>query len=165
MLLLVASGCDRAKTKHAETQPQKPTSFRETMFTSVTPTADGGAYAIGVDSGLWFLRGSHAVKVRFPDLPADAADTFFVTLEITPLLDGGAYAHSMTDKSFWHLRADTAERVSEVPSLSSMPPVAPLSAFPLYIAERQKRLQAEQERDERPNPDDRPEPEPPDYDY
>jgi hypothetical protein len=41
-----------------------------------------------------------------------------------------------------------------------MPPVAPLSAFPLYIAERQKRLQAEQERDERPNPDDRPEPEP-----
>ena len=77
MLLLAASGCDRAKTKHAETQPQKPTSFRETMFTSVTPTADGGAYAIGFDSGLWYLRGSQAVKVRFPDLPADAAGYFF----------------------------------------------------------------------------------------
>jgi hypothetical protein len=130
------------------------------MFTSVTPTADGGAYAIGFDSGLWYLRGTQAVKVRFPDLPADAADTFLVTLQITPLLDGGAYAHSMMDKSFWHLHADNAERVSEVSSLSNMPPVVPLSAFPLYIAERQKRLQAEEERDERPNPDDRPEPEP-----
>jgi hypothetical protein len=161
MLLLVAAGCDRAKTKQAETPPQKPASFRNTMFTSVTPTADGGAYATGIDSGLWYLRGSQAVKVRFPSLPPDVADdTFFVTLQITPLLDGGAYAHSMIDKSFWHLRADTAERVSEVPSLSNMPPVAPLNAFPLYIAERQKRLEAEQERDERPNPDDMPEPEP-----
>lgn len=130
------------------------------MFTSVTPTADGGAYAIGFDSGLWYLRGSKAVKVQFPTLPPDVADTFFVTLQITPLLDGGAYAYSMMDTSFWHLRTDTAERVSEAPSLSSMLPVAPLNAFPLYIAERQKRLQAEQERDERPNPDDMPEPEP-----
>lgn len=160
MLFVALAGCERAKTKQAETQPQKPASFHETMFTSVTPTADGGAYAIGFDSGLWYLRGSQAVKVGFPDLPADSADTFFVTLQITPLLDGGAYAHSMVDKSFWHLRANTAERVNEVPSLSSMPPVAPLSAFPLYIAERQKRLEAEQERDERPDPNDRPEPEP-----
>ena len=160
ILLLAVSGCDRAKTKQAQTHSQKSPSFRETMFTSVTPTADGGAYAIGFDSGLWYLRGSQAVKVRFPNLPPDAADTFFVTLEITPLLDGGAYAHSMIDKSFWHLYADTAERVSEVTSLSSLPTVAPLSLFPLYIAERQKRLQAEEERDERPNPDDRPGPEP-----
>jgi hypothetical protein len=72
------------------------------------------------------------------------------------LLDGGAYAHSMIDKSFWHLRADI---VTEMPSLSSVAPVAPLSALPLYIAECQKRLQAEQELEERPNPDDRP-PEP-----
>ena len=157
IVVLVVSGCDRAKTKDTETGPKKPASFQETTFTSVTPTADGGAYAIGFDSGLWYLRGSRAVKVRFPDLPADTADTFFVTLEITPLLDGGAYAHSSTNKSFWHLRADTAEPVSEVPSLSSIPPIAPLTAFPLYIAERQKRLRAEQERDERPNPDEGPE--------
>jgi hypothetical protein len=71
------------------------------------------------------------------------------------LLDGGAYAYSVTDKSsFWHIHADVAERVTEVPSLSSVPPLAPLSAFPLYIAERQKRLQAEKELEERPNPDD-----------
>jgi hypothetical protein len=160
MLLLAVAGCDRAKTKQAETRPKTPASFRDAMFMSVTPTADGGAYAIGFDSGLWYLRGSQAVKVRFPDLPADSTDTFFVTLQITPLLDGGAYAHSIIDKSFWHLRADTAERVTEAASWSSIPSVVPLNAFPLYIAERQKRLEAEQERDERPNPDDRPEPEP-----
>jgi hypothetical protein len=160
ILFAVLAGCERAKTKKADIQPQKPASFRDTVFTSVTPTADGGAYAIGFDSGLWYLRGSQAVKVRFPDVPPDGADTFFVTLQITPLLDGGAYAHSMIDKSFWHLRADTAERVTEAPSLSSIQSVVPLNAFPLYIAERQKRLEAEQERDERPNPDDRPETEP-----
>jgi hypothetical protein len=153
ILLVALVSCDRAKTKHAHSQRQKSASFRETFFTSVTPTADGGAYAIGFDSGLWYLRGSQAAKVRFPNLPADA-DTFFVTLQITPLLDGGAYAHSFADNSFWHLRGDAAERVSEVPSLSSAPPVSPISAFPLYIAERQKRLEAEQELEQRPRRDD-----------
>jgi hypothetical protein len=155
-LVLALAGCDRAKTKQAQTRPNKPALFRDTIFASVTPTADGGAYALG-DSGLWYLRASQAVKVRFSNLPTDKDETFFVTLQITPLLDGGAYACSMTDKSsFWHIRADIAERVTEVPSLSSVPPVAPLSAFPLYIAERQKRLKAEQELEERPNPDDEP---------
>lgn len=130
-LALVLAGCDRAKTNRAQTQPNKPASFRDTIFASVTPTADGGAYAIG-DSGLWYLRGSQAVKVRFSNLPTDKDETFFGTLQITPLLDGGAYACPMTDKSsFWHIRADIAERVTEVPSLSSVPPVAPLSALGL----------------------------------
>jgi hypothetical protein len=158
-VLITLAGCDHAKTNRAQTQPKNPASFRDTIFASVSPTADGGAYVIG-DSGLWYLRGSQAVKVRFSNLPTDTDGTFFVTLQITPLLDGGAYAYSVTDKSsFWHIRADIAERVTEVPSLSSVPPVAPLSAFPLYIAERQKRLQAEKELEERPNPDDEP-PEP-----
>jgi hypothetical protein len=158
-LVIALAGCDRTKAKQARTQPNKPTSFRDSIFANVTPTADGGAYAIG-DSALWYLRRSQAVKVRFPNLPTDTDETFFATLEITPLLDGGAYAHSTTDKSsFWYIRADIAERVTEVPSLSSVPPVAPLSAFPLYIAERQKRLKAEKEREERPNPDEEP-PEP-----
>jgi hypothetical protein len=160
-VLITLAGCDRAKTNRAQTQPNKPASFRDTIFASVTPTADGGAYAIG-DSGLWYLRGAQAVKVRFSNLPTDKDETFFATLQITPLLDGGAYAYSTIDKSsFWHIRAGIAERLTEVPSLSSVPPVAPLSAFPLYIAERQKRLQAEKELEERPNPDDEPPERPP----
>jgi hypothetical protein len=52
-VLIALAGCDRTKTNQAQaqTQPNKPASFRDTIFASVTPTADGGAYAIG-DSGL-----------------------------------------------------------------------------------------------------------------
>jgi hypothetical protein len=82
-LVLALGGCDRAKTNQAQTRPYKPASFRDTIFASVTPTADGGAYAIG-DSGLWYLRGSQAVKVRFSNLPTDKDATFFATLQITP---------------------------------------------------------------------------------
>jgi hypothetical protein len=157
--VLMVTGCDRQVTKRAHDQSEKPQSFNDTNFTSVTPTADGGAYAIGLNSGLWYLRGAQAVKVRFLGLPDDTDTTFFAALEITPTLDGGAYATSFVNKAVWHLHTDTAERVAEAPSLSSMPPVTPLSAFPLYVAERQKRLAAEQQLEERPNPDDQPEPE------
>ena len=155
-LPIALAGCDREKTNQAQTQPHKPASFRENIFASVTPTADGGAYAIG-DSALWYLRRSSAVKVRFSSSPIDTDHRFFATIEITPSLDGGAYAYSAADKSaFWYIHADIAERVPELPSLSSVAPVAPKSAFPLYIAERQKRLKAEQELEDGPNPNDEP---------
>ena len=85
-VLIALASCDRAKTKQAQTQPNKSASFRDTIFDSVTPTADGGAYAISSDSGLWYLRDSKAVKVKFPNLPtpfpdstaASAARTFSV---------------------------------------------------------------------------------------
>jgi hypothetical protein len=155
VLIVGVVSCDHPKAKKTHA-PHKPTSFQETLFTSVTPTADGGAYAIGFDSGLWYLRGTEAVKVRFTDLPADSADTFFVTLQITPLLDGSAYAHSEVEKSFWHLHEGTAKRVTEASSLTRKPISGAVNAFPLYVAERQRRLQAEQELEERPNPDDEP---------
>ena len=93
ILPIALAGCDREKTNQAQTQPHKPASFRENIFASVTPTADGGAYAIG-DSALWYLRRSSAVKVRFSSSPIDTDHRFFATIEITPSLDGGAYAYS-----------------------------------------------------------------------
>lgn len=155
VMLVGVVSCDHPKAKKTKA-PQKPISFQETLFTSVTPTADGGAYAIGFDSGVWYLRGSQAVKVRFLGLPQDSADTFFITLQITPLLDGSAFAHSEVEKSFWHLHESSAERVTEASSLSRQPISGALGAFPLYVAERQKRLQAEQELAERSSPDDEP---------
>ena len=53
VVLIVLGGCDRAETNQAQTQPNKPAAFRDTIFESVTPTADGGAYAINSGSGLW----------------------------------------------------------------------------------------------------------------
>jgi hypothetical protein len=159
VLIVGLVSCDQPKAKKTQAR-QKPTSFKETLFTTVTPTADGGAYALGFDSGLWYLRGSEAVKVHFPDLPAAIADTFSFTLQITPLLDGSAYAYSQIESSFWHLREDIAVRVTEASALSKRPISGAVNAFPLYVAERQMRLKAEQEMEERPSVDDeQPEPE------
>lgn len=159
LLLLVAglAACDRPKPKQVQA-PRKPATFQETLFSDITPTADGGAYAVGLESGLWFLRGTQAVKVRFPDTPTNNEDLSFIGIEITPLMDGGAYARSITGKTLWHLREATAEPVSEAPSLITTPLSGPVNAFPLYVAERQKRLQAEQQLEERPSVDDAREP-------
>lgn len=151
-LLMVALGCGRAKPKQPSAPPP-PVTFAEATFTSFTPTADGGAYAVSFDSGLWYMRGAEAVKVRFPDAPVDT-ETFFATLEIIPLIDGGAYVHSLDQKSLWHLHEGSAEKVRDVQALSSKPVSSRVNAFPLYVVERKKRLEAERERDERPNPDD-----------
>ena len=40
--------------------------------------------------------------MRFSNLPIDTDDRFFATLEITPLLDSGAYAYSTADKSAFY---------------------------------------------------------------
>ncbi len=162
LLLIATSSCDRRKPQRMEA-PAKPATFHDSLFASVTPTADGGAYAVGFDSGLWYLRGSEAIKVKFVDAPTNNPQTFFIGLEITPMVDGGAYAHSIVEKSFWHLREGTAERVTEVPSLSTKPTSGAVTAFPLYVAEREKRIRAEQELEERPSPDDMPDEEYPEY--
>lgn len=76
MVLIAAVSCDHSKEKQTQAS-RKPASFREALFTSITPTSDGGAYAIGFDSGLWYIRGTEAVKVRFSDVPTNNPDTFF----------------------------------------------------------------------------------------
>ena len=45
-VLIALASCDHAKTNQAQTQPNKPASFHNNIFESVTPTSDGGAYAI-----------------------------------------------------------------------------------------------------------------------
>jgi hypothetical protein len=150
-VLVGTAGCDRPKKKQNQNL-RKPASFRETMFTSITPTSDGGAYAVDLDFGVWYLRSSEAVKVRFSDVPTNRLDALD-GLEITPLVDGGAYACSVIEGSLWYLREGTAVRVAEVSSLSSKPLSGQLSAFPLYVAERARRLKAGRELEDRPNPD------------
>ena len=153
LLLLLLIGCGRAKEPQTKT-PLERASFTNTYFMSVTPTSDGGAYAVSLNSGLYYLRGSEAVKVIFPDVSTNGSE--MLLLEITPLLDGTAYAKSLAGSSFWHLREGTAQRVTEVQALSSKPFSGPVSAFPIYSAERQRRLEAEQKLEDRPMSDDKP---------
>lgn len=144
VLLTISANCNRTeKAKGDDLQRREPVGFSDLLFTEVTPTVDGGAYAIGLDSGLWYLRESEAVMVRFQDLAGKEADAFFLGLRITPLADGGAIAYSETEKSLWYLREEKARKVIDVPALTTKPISGPVSAFPLYVTEREKRLRAE----------------------
>ena len=110
---------------------------------------DGSAYAISADSDLWYLRGNKAVRVT---ALADASQKLPKFFEITPVLDGAAYATSLEkESSLWYLHAEHAEKVTEVSSLADA--AAPLKIsdkafYALYLSERKKRKDMEQ-----PDPD------------
>ena len=105
---------------------------------------DGSAYAKSFDSRLWYLRGNKAVRVS---ALADASKKLPEFAEITPVLDGSAYATSWEAESgLWYLRAEHAEKVIEVASLAdSRAPlkISDRAFYALYLSERKKRKDAE----------------------
>jgi hypothetical protein len=119
---------------------------------------DGSAYAKSSDSRLWYLRGNKAVRVS---VIADALQKLPDFSEITPVLDGAAYATSSEAQSgLWYLRAEHAEKVSEVTSLvasSATQEVTDKAFYALYLSEHKKRKDAvnSDDSDEPPEPDDR----------
>ena len=139
-LLWFFEGCVRSK-KTEPTVREAPSSLRETSISSVTPTTDGGAYIAAVDNGLWYVRGVEAVKVKFIDTSEAPVD--FFAPEITPLFNGGAYAHSVLDNSIWLLSEGSATKVQEVAALSNQPRTGSVGFFPMYVIERQQRKEAE----------------------
>ena len=123
---------------------------------------DGSAYAKDSDSRLWYLRGNKAVRVT---ALADASQKLPEFFEITPVLDGGAYATSWEKESgLWYLRAEHAEKVTEVSSLADSDALLKSSDrafYALYLSERKKRKDAEYRAD---NPADFA-PDPPEEDH
>lgn len=105
---------------------------------------DGSAYAKSSDSRLWYLRGNKAARVT---ALADASQKLPEFSEITPVLDGGAYATSWEKESgLWYLRAEHAEKVTEVsPLADAVPPltISDKAFYALYLSERKKRKDAE----------------------
>lgn len=150
---IVAASCGRAKDNKPKTR-NKPVSFDEALIASITPTSDGGAYAMAYDSGLWYLRGTEAIKVTFVGVPTNSVDRLLLSSEVTPLIGGGAYAEAFGDRSLWYLHEGVAVRVTEVAKLSTPSASGPVNAFHAYVAERAKRLKAERELEDRPSSDD-----------
>lgn len=112
---------------------------------------DGSAYAMGLDSSLWYLRGSKAVRVTALAGTSQKVPEF---CEITPVLDGGAYATSLEKAAgLWYLRAEHAEKVTETPSLADSgerPQISDKAFYALYLSERKKRKDAEERADNPP---------------
>jgi hypothetical protein len=112
---------------------------------------DGSAYAMDLDSRLWYLRGSKAVRVTALTGTSQKVPEFS---EITPVLDGGAYATSLEkDAGLWYLRAEHAEKITETLSLGGSgerPQISDKAFYALYLSERKKRQDAEERADNPP---------------
>ena len=118
---------------------------------------DGSAYATDSDSRLWYLRGNKAIQVTAQTNASQKLPKFS---EITPVLDGGAYATSWEAESgLWYLRAEHAEKVTEVSSLpdsGARLKGSDRAFYALYLSERKKRKDLEDSVDNPAN--DAPEP-------
>jgi hypothetical protein len=111
--LLLLAGCD---TRPKQQEPRRPISrLGEAEFLSVTPIADGGAYAASLNGGLWYLREGQGVRVKGMPSQND------LPLAVLPLAEGGAYVTGLA-KGIWYVRGDTAVKVEEVSQLSSVTP-------------------------------------------
>jgi hypothetical protein len=123
-----------------------PVPLAKAEIETVTPTADGGAYINTIDSGVWYVRGVEAVRVRFNSPSSQRKDSVNPDiLEITPTVNGGAYATSLSNGALWYLMEGQAHRVAESAGISS--PVYKPSEdrfFSLYIAELKKRRSADE---------------------
>lgn len=110
----------------------------------MTPTADGGAYITTLDSGLWYVRGVEAVRVHFNDPDSQSRDSANLDLlEITPTVDGSAYAISPSNEGLWYLKGGQAYRVSESAGIRTQAYKSSGDKFfSLYIAELKKRRSA-----------------------
>ena len=117
---------------------------------------DGSAYAISFDSNLWYLRGNKAVRVT---VLGAASQEMPKLSEITPVLDGSAYATaSEHEGGLWYLHAEHAEKVTEAAALAAAAAVPRLSDsafYALYMAEHKKRKEAEDRADNPPVDDPR----------
>jgi hypothetical protein len=147
--ILLLNSCGEKEQSPSKNSANITPTLHNSMFGDITPMADGSAYATTFNSGpfasgLWYLRGNKAVRVILSEtnLPE-----IFMFGEITPLLDGSAYVTTFgTNSILWYLHEDRAEKVSEVKSLGELgqlPKISDKAFVTLYLAEREKRKNAE----------------------
>lgn len=153
---LVLIGCGRREEAEPKTPMRSgPIPLAEAFVNEVIPVADGGAYIVTLNAGLWYMRGGEAVRVTFPDDEVDR-----LVLEIVPTVNGGAYA--IARPSIWYLQEAKAHRVTESKTISTQryDPTIEDRFFGLYIAELRKRRAVESDDDaSSPVEDDELEPE------
>jgi hypothetical protein len=146
-ILLLA--CNHQQTKHKPGRPAGPIPLAKAAIDTVTPTADGGVYITTIDSGLWYVRGVEAVRVHFNQPSAQHGEIVNPDLlEITPGVDGSAYATSPLSEGIWYLKEGQAYRVRESSGISSQAHKPSEDRFfGLYIAELKKRRSASEKAD------------------
>ena len=105
--------CERAR--ETKKPPPSPPTLENATLLNLVPLAEGGLYAINeVEGIIWYVNQNKAVRIN--GFPAG-----FV-LGISPTADGGAYVQVQRGNpsdGLWYLKADTAIKVQEVPSVAN----------------------------------------------
>lgn len=100
--------------------PEAPPSFADFSFARFTPLLDGGGYVVGGPHGtagpaeLWFVSEGSAEPVL--DAEGESVVWMGYEVEVTPMLEGGAYLCAGDDgnkKGLWKLTASKATRIIE----------------------------------------------------
>lgn len=143
LVLALLLACGRREAKSKPLQQAGLVSLAESSISEIVPTADGGAYIVTLDSGLWYMRGTEAVRVVFKEAHGQARDQPLdgLLVEVTPTVDGGAYARTETGKTIWYLKEASAFRVAETLRIPKQGHVTRPrdNYFSLYIAELTRR--------------------------
>ena len=64
LLATLACKGQARESRASADKPAEPIRFEDASIMDVIPLADGGAYAMDAGSGLWYVRGGEAVRVR-----------------------------------------------------------------------------------------------------
>jgi hypothetical protein len=137
LLALVACSPKRHEEKHL---PKRATAEAEPMFDDVVPVGYGAAYAHGIPSGQWYLKGGEAVPVR---VIGDSAvrsrfESAAILLKIQPTGDGKAYGFGFGG-GLWRLEGDSIVPVAMRSSLSASSGDTPLGDLSIALTQRERR--------------------------
>ena len=105
LLLFVACEPKKREEKHPAT---RAAAKGEPMYDDVVPVGHGAAYALGMPSGIWYLRGSEAVPVRVVGDSTVRArfEGASMLLKFQPTGAGSAYAYGVLG-GLWRLEGDS----------------------------------------------------------
>jgi len=136
--------------------PRVPDFNSASAFETV-PLSDGAAYLV-TDCGIWYLRDTLAQRVQPTEVIADsAAATFGADFELTPTIDGRAYASPAVGAGLWLLDGPTARRVHEKASVgharAALPPTPSTFFFAQYVAATERLRVCEDRGDDKYDPD------------
>jgi len=129
--------------------PPRVLGFNSASVFETVPLSDGAVYLI-TDSGIWYVRDTAAQRVQPTEAMADSvAATFGADFDLTPTIDGRAYATAPGGAGMWLLNGPTARRVHDNGSVSHAgvsPAPAPASFFFAQLVTATEQLRACEDR-------------------
>jgi hypothetical protein len=120
----LACGCNAWPYAPHHVASRRVPTFDSAFVAETVPLANGAAYLI-TGSGTWYVRDTIAQRVRPAETIADSlAASFGADFDLTPTVDGRAYAVSYRPRATWLLDGPIARRVHVKDSVVAATPLS-----------------------------------------